>query len=572
MSVVHPSYGHHYMVAAGHEYATGAAYEVLEAGGNAIDAGVAAILCLGVVYSDQVSIAGVAPMMIHLAETDETFTLQGLGGWPSALDVDSFITRHQGEIPLGVRRTVVPAAPDAYLQALERWGTMRFSDVAVRAIQYARDGFPRHQVMVDYVKEYANDFRHFPDNVDIWFSDGKVPTMGTRFIQTDLARTLEFLCDEERTAGDDRLKGLDAVRKAFYRGDIASQIVRHQKEQDGFLSAKDLEDFSCRLVPSEKNSYRLGNEEVEIHTCGAWSQGPILLEALSILDGVDLAAMKYGSCDYFHVIAEALKLSLGDREAYVGDPEFVDVPVDTLISRAYGSEQRKRIDMQQACPGMPMPGKIVGYDPYLSPVIARDGAPPLPADTSIVSVIDDQGNALCCTPSDTSWDVPVVPGTGLAISSRGQQSWAVHGHPSCLAPGKRPRLTPNPCFAQAKGRWIMPFGTPGGDQQVQANLQFLLSHFEFGMRIQDAIEAPRLMTHSHPDSFAPHASSPGLLSIEGRVSESVSDGLSQRGHRVERLDDWTHKVAGIVAVKKDLLSGDLEGGADPRRTSRVMGW
>ncbi len=572
MSVVHPAYGHHHMVAAGHEYATAAAHEVLEAGGNAIDAGVAAILCLGVVYSDQVSIAGVAPMMIHLARTNETFTLQGLGGWPGALDVDTFIARHQGEIPLGVRRTVVPAAPDAFLQALERWGTLRFSDVATRAIKYAKEGFPRHQVMLDYVQEYLDDFRHFPENVEIWLADGEVPAMGSRFVQADLARTLEFLCDEERAAGENRLKGLAAVRHAFYRGDIASQIVRHQQEQDGLLSAKDLEAFRCRVVPSEKRRFLFDNEEVEVHTCGAWTQGPMLLEALSILDGSGLAELEYGSTDYFHLIAETLKLALSDREGYVGDPEFVDVPVETLISAAYGDEQRKRINMQQACPGMPMPGKISGYAPYLSPQVIRDSAPPLPADTSIVSVVDDQGNALCCTPSDTSWDVPVVPGTGLAISSRGHQSWAVHGHPSCLAPGKRPRLTPNPCFAQAPGRWIMPFGTPGGDQQVQANLQFLLSHLNFGMNLQDAIEAPRLMTHSHPDSFAPHTSNPGLLTIEGRVSKAVSDGLGERGHRVERLAQWTHKVAGVVAVKKDLRSGDLEGGADPRRTSRVIGW
>ena len=572
MSVVHPSFGHQFMVSAGHEYANLAAFEVLEAGGNAIDAGVAAILCLGVVYSDQVSVAGVAPMMIHLAETQETFTLQGLGGWPRGVDVDRFIERYQGEIPLGVPRTVVPAAPDAYLQALERWGTMRFCDVAARAIRYAKDGFPRHQVMVDYVAQYVDCYRHFPENVSIWLDDGEVPALGTHFVQSDLAASLTFLCDEERAAGDDRLAGLAAVRRAFYQGDIGAQILRHQREHEGYLSEADMRDFSCAVVPSETRTFNFGGGPVEIHTCGAWTQGPMLLEVLSILDGIDLHELGYGSADYCHVLAESLKLALGDREGYVGDPEFVDVPVKTLIGEAYGAEQRKRIDLANACPGMPLPGRIEGYDPYLSPVAYRDAAPPLPADTSIVSVIDRDGNGLCCTPSDTSWDVPVVPGTGLAVSSRGQQSWAVHGHPSCLAPGKRPRLTPNPCFAQVKGEWIMPFGTPGGDQQVQANLQFLLNHLAFDMPIQDAIEAPRFITHSHPDSFAPHLSNPGLVSFEGRIPEAVTNDLAARGHRVDRLDDWTHKVAGMCVVKKDLRTGDLSGGADPRRTSRAMGW
>jgi len=165
-----------------------------------------------------------------------------------------------------------------------------------------------------------------------------------------------------------------------------------------------------------------------------------------------------------------------------------------------------------------------------------------------------------------------VPGTGLAVSSRGAQSWAIHGHPSCLAPGKRPRLTPNPCFARAPGRWIMPFGTPGGDTQVQANLQMLLNHLAFGMPIQEAIEAPRLMTHSHPNSFAPHEAEPGRVTVEGRIDEDACKRLAARGHRVDRLEDWTHWVAGLCAVKKDLATGQLEAGADPRRWSRAMGW
>ena len=572
MSVVPVTLGHRHVASAGHELAALAAFEILEAGGNAIDAGVAGILTLGVVYSDQVGVAGVAPMVVHVAETGETWTIAGVGGWPRALDVDAFIRAHGGEIPLGILRTVVPAAPDACLQALERWGTMRFRDVAARAIRCAEEGFLRHQVMIDYVRTYADDYRQFPDNMAIWLPDGEVPALGSRLVQADLARTLRFLCDEERAAGDDRMAGLAAVRRAFYRGDVAATILAHQRANGGLLAADDMADFRCQVLPSLARRYRLGGRDVEIHTCGAWCQGPTLHQALTIAQGFDLQGLRHGSDAYLHAVAETIKLAFADREAYLGDPDFVDVPVDTLLSDAYGAAQRRRIDPERAFPGMPAPGVIAGHTPYRSPLVREHAPQRLPADTSIVAVVDAAGNALCATPSDPSWDVPVVPGTGLAVSSRGSQSWAVRGHPSCLAPGKRPRLTPNPCFAQVPGEWIMPFGTPGGDSQVQANLQVLLAHLEFGMDIQSAIEVPRLITHSHPNSFAPHRASPGRVTIESRVDEGITDALAARGHAVERIEPWTHAVAGVCAVRRDQVSGVIEGAADPRRTSRALGF
>ena len=572
MSVVPTTRGHHYVVSAGHELAALSAFEVLENGGNAIDAGVAAILTLGVVYSDQVSVAGVAPMIVRLAETGEVVTIAGVGGWPRALDVDAFIERHGGEIPLGVRRTVVPAAPDACIQALERWGTMTFRDVAARAVRYASEGFPRHPVMLDYVRRYADDFRHWPENVAIWMPGGAVPAPGERLVQADLGRALQFLCDEERAAGGDRMAGLAAVRHAFYRGDIASRILAHQREHDGLLAAEDLESFRCRVMPSVSRCFGFRGEAVEVHTCGAWCQGPFLLEALAIAEAAGAGTMDWGSDAYLHAIAETLKLTFADREGYLGDPDFVDVPLDTLTGDAYAVERSRAIDPRKASPGMPRPGRIPSHEAYVSPPAASEAPPGPSPDTSIVCVIDGAGNGLCSTPSDTSWDTPVVPGCGFAVSSRGAQSRAVRGHPSCIAPGKRPRLTPNPCFALAPGRWIMPFGTPGGDTQIQANLQTLLAHLAFGMELQDAVEAPRLVTHSHPDSFAPHAAHPGRVTLEGRIDEATSEALAARGHRVERLDDWSHWTGGVCAVRKDLETGEIEGAADPRRVSRALGW
>ncbi len=610
MSVVPVTRGHHHVVSAGHELAALSATEALENGGNAIDAGVAAILTLGVVYSDQVSVAGVAPMIVRLAKTGEVVTIAGVGailtlgvvysdqvsvagvapmivrlaktgevvtiagvgGWPRALDADEFIARHGGAIPLGVRRTVVPAAPDACIQALERWGTMTFRDVAARAVRYASRGFPRHPVMLDYVRRYAEDYRRWPENTAIWMPGGAVPEPGTRLVQADLGRVLQFLCDEERAAGGDRLAGLAAVRRAFYRGDIAHRIVAHQRENGGLLSAADLESFRCQVLPSLSRCFRLGGEAVEVHSCGAWCQGPFLLEALALAEAADMRALGHGTDGYLHAVAEILKLALADREGYLGDPDFVDVPTDTLIGRAYAAERCKAIDPAKAAAGMPRPGRITGRAAYVPPAAASAAAVGPAPDTSIVCVIDGEGNALSATPSDTSWDVPVVPGCGFAVSSRGAQSWAVRGHPSCLAPGKRPRLTPNPCLALAPGRWIMPFGTPGGDTQIQANLQVLLNHLAFGMALQDAVEAPRLVTHSHPDSFAPHDAHPGLTTLEGRIDAATSDRLAARGHRIERLEDWTHWTGGVCAVRKDLETGLIEGAADPRRWSQALGW
>ena len=305
------------------------------------------------------------------------------------------------------------------------------------------------------------------------------------------------------------------MRRAFYRGDIASQILAHQRENDGLLSVADLESFRCQIVPSVSHRFRFNGEAVEVHTCGAWCQGPFLLEALSIAEAAGVRTQGHGTDAFLHTIAETLKLTLSDREAYLGDPDFVDVPLDALTGQTYAAERSRAIDPRKASPGMPPPGRISGHQAYVSSVAASDAPLEPPPDTSIVCVIDADGNALCSTPSDTSWDTPVVPGTGLAVSSRGAQSWAVRGHPSCLAPGKRPRLTPNPCFVLSPGRWIMPFGTPGGDAQIQANLQVLLGHLVFGMELQDAVE--------------PRVSSPTVIPIPSRPTPRIPASSPSKG-------------------------------------------
>jgi gamma-glutamyltranspeptidase/glutathione hydrolase len=294
---------------------------------------------------------------------------------------------------------------------------------------------------------------------------------------------------------------------------------------------------------------------------------------LSLLKGYDLPGLGHNSTAYIHTVAEAIKLSFADRERYYGDPRFVDVPMDALLSDAYAGERRAMIRADAAWPELPPAGDVGERRGGEAPMAHRTStkSPPAPADTSYCCAIDRDGNIFSATPSDVSWDAPVIPGTGFCPSSRGMQSWATPGHASCVAPGKRPRLTPNPALAIKRDEWAMPFGTPGGDTQCQAMLQVLVNMAEFDMPIQEAIEAPRFMTHSQPDSFEPHTAYPGRLTVEGRIDVATSDALAGLGHDVERLADMTYKTAGVCAITQNLKTGILEGGADPRRMSRAMG-
>ncbi len=510
-------------ISAGHYLAATAGFAILEAGGNAIDAGCAAGIALGVLQSDLVDVAGVAPIMIYHAESREVVTIAGLGPWPKALDPELFMRDHGGKIPKGVLRTVVPAAPDAWITALARYGTMSFGEVAAAAIRLARDGFPMYPLMADSLQRHAADHRAWPSSAAIFLPDGRVPEAGELFRQTDLAGSLQYMADEERAAanrsadGGGREAGLRAARDAFYRGDIAGKIVAFMKQEGGLLSAEDLADYHSPIARPERR--RFG--DLEVFTCGAWCQGPVLLQTLALLEGADLAGLGHNSADYIHHLAEALKLAFADREAYYGDPAMVEVPLETLISAEYAAERRQLIRPDRAWPEMPPAGELGSQAGHGFGDFARPGGDPNPEpDTSYVCVADRHGNLFSATPSDGSYGSPVVPGTGLIPSNRGSQSRPDPRHPAGVAPGKRPRLTPNPALAIKGGDRFLPFGTPGGDVQTQAMLQVLLNFFVFGQDVQTAIESPRFASYSYPSSFAPFDYYPGRLAVEGRIPEA----------------------------------------------------
>ncbi len=560
--------GTRHMAVAGHYSAAHAAFAALEAGGNAIDAGVAAGIALGVLQSDLVNVAGVAPIMIYRAKTREVLTISGLGTWPRAVTTDFFAKHYGGAIPHGVLRTVVPAAPDAWITALEQFGTMSFGECAAAAIRFAAEGFPMYSLMSEMIGMHVEDYRRWPSSAAIYLPNGSVPRPGERFLQRDLGRTLQYMADEERAASaKGRAAGLQAVRDAFYRGDIARTIVAYHRENDGLLTADDMASFRVAIEPPVRTRFA----GLDVYACGPWCQGPALLEMLNILAGIDLAAMGHNSVDYVHALTETIKLAFADRERYFGDPRFVDVPIGTLLSANYAAQRRAALRPDRAWPGLPPAGDIPGHPPRPAPEPTAERAP-AGADTSHVSVIDREGNVFAATPSDPSFDTPVIPGTGLCPSSRGSQSWADPAHPSCVAPGKRPRLTPMAALAILPDGSPMPLGTPGGDVQAQAILQVLLNMTAFGMNAQQAVEAPRFASYSFPDSFEPHAYSPGLLYIENRVPRAVRDGLASRGHDVADWPEFVWRAGAVCVQQLDPASGLISAGADPRRPCYAVGW
>ncbi len=562
--------GTRYMCSSGHYLASRAGFEILEAGGNAIDAGIAAGMALAVVQSDIVNVGGVAPMIIYLAEEDRVVTVSGLGVWPKKTELAMFIGANGGAIPHGVLRSIVPAALGAWIAALTKYGTMTFADVARAAIRYAGEGFAMHPTLAESIHNTQDQLRRWPGNAEIYLPNDAVPEIGENFVQADLARTLQYMAAQEAAASGGRKDGLEAARKAFYEGDIAQAIAGYHHDHDGLMTTEDLRDFRVGFEAPVMRHY-FG---FDIYTCDAWCQGPVLLQIMSLLDGFDLKSMGHNSADYIHTILEAVKLSFADRERYYGDPKFVDVPLDHLLSAQYAASRRDKIDPDAAASGMPPHGDVPGYARAVGggPSMALHGAAMIEYDTSYACAVDAQGNAMSITPSDNSASTPVIPGLGIVASGRGSQSWAVPEHASCIAAGKRPRLTPNPAIAIKPGAVTMPFGTPGGDVQCQSMVQAFLNLNLFGMDAQEAIEAPRFATYSHPDSFEPHRADPNKVKIEDRVPDAMIEDLERRGHAVERWPALTRAAGAVCTIYHDRDKGRLFGAADPRRQSGMMGW
>ena len=553
-----------------------AGVRILEGGGNAADAGVATGICINLLQPGSAHFGGVAPIIYCPASGGPVATISGLGRWPQAATMDYFHKHHGGDLPEGILRTVTPAAPDAWLTALARFGTMTFEQVIQPALDLVENGRPVDAQFHSLVS--GPGVRNWPSTAEVYNPGGQVPQVGEIFVQKDLANTFKRMIGAERCAGGNRHAGIQAARDLIYKGEIAHQIADFYAQEGGLLTYEDLAAFSVRVEPPEHITYK----GYDVYSCGPWCQGPTLLMTLKILEGIDLKEMRHNSPDYLHKVIEGLKLAFSDRHAYFGDPDFVQVPMAGLLNHEYAAERRAAIDPKHAAPDMPPPGNPWRYHPEPRrengrfPCVEPNRPQPTrvsewETDTSYLCVVDEEGNAFSATPSDGIGSTPIVPGIGLPISARGTQTWLDPEHPCCLEPWKRPRLTPNPAMVLKDGKPFMPIGCPGGDAQVQGMLQVFLNITEFGMEPQQAIEAPRVVTHSFPNSFWPHGTRPGEVTVEARVAPQVRETLRDRGHIVDDNQEWAG-VSSVCAITVDQINGTRTGGADPRSTSYAIGW
>jgi gamma-glutamyltranspeptidase/glutathione hydrolase len=557
---------------------------ILYAGGNAVDAAVAATLAEGVLNPHMHTFGGEISGLLYRAQEKRVFSVNGDTVAPRAATIEWF-KRH--EIPLipftGVLAAGPCAAPDALLTALERFGTLSFTQVVEPALELAEGGFPLHKALRGPAPAYmltdfsiAGNADHFrkawPSSARVYLPGGRLPDVGEIFRNPDLGKTFRRLIEaEQKVQGHGRAHGLAAARDVFYKGEIAHVIAAHAREHGGLVTAEDFANFRIKIEEPVALNYR----GYEVYKCGPWSQGPVFLQQLAILEGYDLAGMGHNSADYVHTIAEISKLAFADREQYYGDPDFVNVPLAGLLSKEYAALRRTLVDPRRASleqrPGNPRTGAalLTGEEIFA----ARNWG----TGTVYVTVVDKERNMVSFTPSG-AWipSSPVIEGLGFPLGTRVQTFYLDPRHPNALVPGKRPRTTLTPTLVLRNGAPCMVFGTPGGDQQDQWTLQFFLNVVEFGMEVQDAIEAPRFSSAHFPSSFYPHNAVPGSLRLEGRIPAEVRRELESRGHKVEVKEDWSEgDVLGIcVDVERGILRGgaDLRGEQSKRMPSYTIGW
>ena len=571
-------------VAAGTPLVTDAAMRMLHAGGNAVDAGVAALFASAVSEFSHFGFGGEAPLLIRSSD-GEIHSIAGLGPAPKLMTREFFQGlemdaeqeqelrrrgRTSGPIPsYGLLPALVPGMVDGGLLALERFGALSFAEIIQPALDLA-DSLPLDEIRARSILQSARFLRHFPTSWRVFLPGGRAPRAGDLFHQPDLAATLRSMAAAERAAlleKRGRTDALKAVRDHFYRGEIARRIGRFVHRNGGLLRYEDLARYRAEVEAPIQTGYR----GFEVYKAGFWTQGAVMIEALNILEGFDLKKMGWNSDEYIHVLVEALKLAYADRDAYYADPKFSDVPAP-LLSKAYGAKRRRMIDplgaSNEFLPGdfgaePPHPSRFAGRLRPLTDQLASK-------DTTSINVIDERGVMFSATPSG-AWMPSVIAGdTGIPLTQRAQSFVMIPEHPNVIEPGKRPRITLSPTLVTQTGRPWMALSTPGGDQQDQALLQVLLAVMEFGMNPQAAVEAPRFQTRHMVASFDDHAIERNRLLIDERIPDEVLQRLGLRGHRLERRSRWNSGSA-PTAVRVH-PSGAIEAGADPFAYRYAAAW
>lgn len=571
------------VAASTHWLASQTAMAVLERGGNAFDAAVAGAFVLHVAEPHLNGPGGDAPIILHDARANAQHVICGQGPSPAAATLGAFEALGLELIPgTGLLCAVVPGAFDAWMRLLRDWGTWELPDILSYAIGYARNGchvVGRISAQIETMRPMFE--REWTTSAAVFLPGGRVPAPGSLLRRPALADTLERVLRE--AVGGTREARIDAARRAWYSGFVAEAVDRFFRSNEvldvsgrrhrGLLTGEDMARWSAPVEPALWYDYG----EHTVLKCGPWSQGPVFPQMLSLLRGFDIGAMDPVGADFVHVVAEAMKLAFADREAFYGDPDHVDVPMDVLLSEAYAADRRGLIGESASLdlrPGtVPGFGNWVDHDaPRRAALLAGDvsgsGEPTVSrlgassGDTCHIDVIDKHGNMVSGTPS-AGWlqSSPVIPELGFPLGSRGQMFWLRDGLPNSLAPGKRPRTTLSPSMALKGGKAWMAFGTPGGEQQDQWSAIMFLRMVHHRMGIQQAIDAPSFHSEHWPSSFWPRVARPGRLVLEGRFSDQVLADLRGRGHLAERGEDWSEGRLSGARLEAD---GQMFAGANPR--------
>jgi gamma-glutamyltranspeptidase/glutathione hydrolase len=568
--------GTHGMVTSGHYLASRIGLSILEDGGNAVDAGVAMGFALAVLEPYIYGIGGEVPILIYLAKENKVLALSGQGHAPQNSSIEVFKNMGIDTIPGdGMLATAVPDAVSTWITALSLFGTMDLSRVLEPAHDLALNGFPMYETLRAAIERSSELFLNdWPTSARAFMPEDRLPEVGEVWIQPDLAGMFKRLLDaENRGKKKGRQEGLQAAHDVFYRGEIAERIIDFAqntswpdstgKLNSGLLNPEDLSGYATRVEDPVTVNYR----GIDVFKCGPWTQGPVFLQQLSILEGYNLAAMGHNSPEYVHLLIETAKLAFADREKYYGDPDFVDVPLDTLLSAEYAAQRRQLIDPDRSSMEL-RPGNA----PVSNPVRIEGGSDLHKGDTTHMDAVDRWGNMISATPSG-GWfrSSPVIEGLGFPLGTRMQMFYLDPAHANALMPGKRPRTTLTPSLALKDGEPFMVFGTPGGDQQDQWTLQFFINYVDFGMNVQEAVDAPNFHSSHFPASFYPHSAEPGAMAIENRVSEETIESLKAKGHNVQVVRGWSH--GRVLGIRYDAGTGVMYGASSPRlETGYAMGW
>jgi len=564
--------GTHAAVSSMKPEATRAAENILRAGGNAFDAAVAGQAVLGLVDPAANGIGSDAEILIYDAKTRQPYSINAEAPAPKLATIEWYNKNNGGKIPTndGLLSGSIPGTVDAWYILLDRWGTMSFEKVLEQAIEIAENGFP---LPANLARNLASSkLAKYPTSMKVYQS--KRYTEGELFKNSDLARTLRKLVEaEKQNASKGRHAALKAARDRFYKGDIARTMAKFSEENGGLFRYEDFANYTAKVETPVSTDYR----GYRVYKNKSNTQGPAELILLNILEGYDLKAMGHNSAEYIHTSAEALKLAFADREKFLGDIDFINIPFEGLLSKEYAADRRKLIDPNHASlemrPGNPQ--KFVKGPQaalFQDPVVNLDGNASHDGDTSYIAIIDDNRNMIGFMPSlHSGWGTGVVMADlGFIFNCRGDYYSLVPGEANALVPGKRPRSTLATTLIMKDGQPYGVMGSPGADDQLMRTVQTLLNMVDFGMNIQQAIEAPRWSTRSFPASPFPHTMYPGDLAVESRIGEKEQQALIAKGHKLRVNGPWSMSEMAVIVI--DPKTGVLHAGADPRNDAYAWAW